>query len=228
MSSEVSPLPVARNQADNGNAHRASRFGRRHAPLGALILLWGMAAIALTLRGTDNAFPDPTRFALLETWLFGVGSVGCPMLPLRALGQHLTPYICVLMAAVLASAAVVLTVLMASGQMHPRPSTGTFVVLGLVTAAIQALNAADAEKRTRRREERARRQGRLEVLAEMYEQRSSALAALDQLPALSPRELEQLRDKIDAMLASPRPAKCATRLLHAVPETRGPVRVDPA
>jgi hypothetical protein len=196
-----------------GRIGRTINLHRRHAWILGLAL-WVGATVTLAVHGTGVGLPDATRFALLDTWLIAAGCAGCPNLALRSLGKYLTPYVCGVIAAMLASAAVLLTALVIGGQMHPLPGTATFGLILLLAGALQALNAAAAETAAAGREKRAARAGRLDALASTYAQSRAALAGIDQLAAMTVAELEALAEAVETLIE----VKCSVAApLHLLP-----------
>jgi hypothetical protein len=198
---------------------RAIDFHRRHAGHVGLGL-WVASAAVLAVHSTGEAFPNPTRFAMLDAWLIGLGCIGSPLLALRTLGRWLQPEACRGIAICAFTLALVLTALTIGGALHFNTLDGLFAVILPEAAGIQALNAAEAEVHARLREERAYRRGRLDTLAEAFAQRQAALAGISHLEDMSVAELEDLEGKIAALLDEKRAGAPALRLLPRPPRSR--------
>lgn len=175
------------------------------------ILLWASGAALLALHSTRTAMPDPSRFAMADIWLIGLGCIGCPVLPLRALGTRLTPAVCITASVAAFALALLLTVLIVGGALHPNTLDATLEIILPLAAGIQTANAADGEIRARRREQRARRQARLEVMGEMYTERHTTLATLEQIEQMPEEDLEALVDAVTDLIARRR---ADTHVLH--------------
>ena len=52
------------------------------------LAFWGAASVALALHAYHLALPDPVRFSMVDSWLIGLGCLGCPVLALRTLGRR--------------------------------------------------------------------------------------------------------------------------------------------
>jgi len=219
-------LLTAPPQADPAQGEPVrGRFARtfgylRHRPWIAAAALWAAAATVLALHSTRLALPGAARFAMVETWLVGlgcIGAIGCPILPMRGPARCLTPQTCRLIAASCFTLALVLTVLTLGGALHFNAISGVFAVILPEAAGIQAANAADCEVQTARREAFAYQRGRLESAAEREDARCAALAGLDRMEAMSVEQLEALVCLAAKLLESKRPAP-GVRRLASVPD----------
>lgn len=139
--------------------------------------MWTLAAIALVLF-VHGDFLGPTGFTLFECWMIGSGCLGAPLLVSRLLGRALRPGMCLVFSALLAGAAILLTILFGTGQLHVDVLVEAFALIMPESMAIHLVNAADTLTRVEiaveqaRAEERARGDKRLEaaLTAAMAEQ----------------------------------------------------------
>lgn len=214
------------------------------------IALWGASAIALALHANHLALPDPVRFSMLDSWLIGLGCLGCPVLALRSLGRHLTLAACVFIGGIMFTCALLLTALILTGQMHPTPIDASFGLILPEALGIHAVNAADVELRAMRREQAAYRAGRIDALADTLDERYAALAGLEHLGQMDLPALEAIADIVAAHIAAhdteprslhlvaqsgehrpgrePITRRCAPDYGHGAPEQRGsPARNPP-
>jgi hypothetical protein len=214
------------------------------------LALWGASALALALHAHHVAFPDPVRFSMLDSWLIGLGCLGCPVLALRALGKWLTPTTCLFIGAIMFALALLLTALTLTGEMHPAPLDATFGLILPEALGIHAVNAADVELRASRREQAAYREGRIDALTDTLDERYAALAGLDRLGHMELPALEAIADIVAAHIAAhgaeprslhlvaqpgehrpgrePITRRCPPAHSHAAPEERGsPTRNQP-
>jgi hypothetical protein len=175
--------------------------------------LWGAGALALALHANHVALPDPVRFSMLDSWLIGLGCLGCPVLALRALGRRLTPTACLFIGGIMFAFAVMLTALILAGEMHPAPLDATFGLILPEALGIHAVNAADVELRAARREQAAYQRGRIDVLTETLEQRYAAAAGLERLEQIDLPHLRALADIVAAHIAA---RESEPRALHLV------------
>lgn len=172
------------------------------------LALWGAGALVLALHAYHLALPDPVRFSILDSWLIGLGCVGCPVLVLRAPGRRLTPTAFLFIGGIMFAFAVLLTALTLTGEMHPNPLDATFGLILPEALGIQAVNAADVELRAQRREAATYRSGRIDALTDTLEQRYAVVAGLDRLGKMDLPRLRALADivaaHIDALEDEPR------------------------
>lgn len=229
----------AQSDPVRGRIDTATDFTRRHAAAGG-VALWAASCAVLAAHCSGLALTDPVRFAMLDSWLIGLGCLGCPLLALRAMGRWLTPSSCWLIAAFCFAIALLLTVLTVTGAVHFHTLDATFAVILPEAAAIQAVNAADAERRGARRAGSAYRAGREDVLTEEVDVRCRALAGLERLAGMSVGELTELGGIIDGMLetqcadhrvlrlVAPGGRARASRVLPPVGSRRPAIRTDPA
>lgn len=204
--------PAARtapNEPVRGRLSGAIEYARHYAATGG-ILLWGAGAAVLAVHSMGMGLPDPTRFAMLDSWLIGLACLGCPMLALRSLGRWCKPQTCMMIAVACFALALLLTVLALGGAMHPNTLNGTFEVILPEAAGIHAINAADAEVHAARRESAAYERGYGNALTALTDQRCAALASLGRIEGMTAGELGELRELIDiaeAALAADRPQR---------------------
>lgn len=158
---------------------------------------WVGGILALILHAVGVALCDATTFAILDTWLIGLGCLGCPILAIRTLRRRLTPYVYMLIGAVAAACALLLTILTEIGEMHPDTLDVTFALMLLLAGGIHAVNAADTELHGARAHDEGYQAGRIDALTETLDQRYAALAGIEWIEDLSLGELEQLADVVD-------------------------------
>lgn len=182
-------------------------------PIG--LLLWAAGAAVLAIHSTGLGLPDPTRFAMLDSWLVGLACLGCPLMALRAFTQRIRLQAFAAVAVFCLALAVLLTVLILGGAMHPDTLNGTFEVILPLAAFIQAANAYDSEVHARRREAVAEQAARTDALAERLEAHYRAVANLDRLDAMGVGELGML-------------IEVASGLRNAKLCEHGPLRLVPA
>jgi hypothetical protein len=210
-------LSEAPSEPARGRYDRAIDFTRRHAAAGGLAL-WAGAAAALAIHSTGTALPDPTRFAMLDCWLVGLGSLGCPVIALRPLGCWLKPQACMLIAAFCFAVALLLTALTLGGALRFNTLDDTFALILSLAVAIQSVNAADAELHGAGRRAAAYQAGRTDEAAEQLEVRYRAVANLDRLDAMGVGELGMLIEVASGL----RNAKlCDRGALRLVPAPSG-------
>lgn len=185
------------------------------ATWGAGLTLWGIGALLFALHAYHLALPDPVRFSMLDSWVIGLGCLGCPVLALRALGRHLTPNACLFIGGVCLAIAALLTGLTLVGEMHPKPMNATFGLILPLALGIHAVNAADVEMRAARRERAAYQSGRIDAVAGLVEQRYAAVAGLERLDAMDLAGLKTLADIVAAHIAA---RATEPRSLHLVAE----------
>ena len=172
------------------------------ATWGAGLALWGASALALALHAYNIAFPDPTRFSMLDSWLIGLGCLGCPILAMRAAGRRLTTTACFFVSGVTFALAALLTGLTLVGEMHPKPLDATFGLILPLALAIHAFNAADVELCAQRRERAAYESGRIDALTDTLELRYAALAGVDRLDEMDLPALKTLADIVAAHITA--------------------------
>lgn len=182
------PQPDAPHDPVRGRIRGAITNARRHATT-AGILLWAGAGAAYAIHATRTGLPDPTRFAMLESWLIGLGCIGCPLLPLRALARRVRLQAFQAVALVFAALTILLTGLILGGALHYNTLDATFAVILPLAVAIQAVNAADAETHAQRREQASYRAAREDATAAQIDVRYAALANLDRMQAMTVDEL---------------------------------------
>lgn len=180
--------------------------------------LWAAAGIVFGVHASGAALPDPTRFAMLDSWLIGLGCLGCPLLPLRALARRYNLQAFILVAVFCAALAIMQTALILSGLLHYNTLDATFALILPLAAAIQPFNAADAELHARSREAVAYRLGRQDGTAGLIDLHHAALAGMDRLEGMSPAELDAHIEIAQRILA----AKLSTHApLRLVAQPRG-------
>lgn len=219
---EPSDQPGRRNFADwyvSIEPRRAGWFG---------LTFWAGAIGALVLY-THSALIGIMGFTLLECWLIGTGCLGVPLLVTRLLGNRLTATACKLIGAASATAALMLTGLIAFGQLQVAPITAAFTVIMPEALAIHMLNGFDTLTRIEkavaaaRAEERAIRDrdvkaATVAALHAAFEALQADRDHVDELLSTSTGNIQKLTseflDELDAR-----------RALHADPRKRVPLRL---
>jgi hypothetical protein len=106
--------------------------------------MWVLAIALLTLFARHDLAVGAMGFTLGECWLIGLGCVGQPMLALHLLGTEPSPRACERVAVGSYTAAGLVTVLLACGQMHDKVLIAVFLLILPLAFAIQSGNAAQA------------------------------------------------------------------------------------
>jgi len=177
-------------------ATRLARLNSRRLGVGALLGFWGLAILLLVLHVNDFeiGIQNQLWFAVVETMLLGAGCVGTPILALRALGRHLSPSRCGMLATLLFGGSIVYTCCIPAMHPQPAPITATFTLVPLLAGAIHSANAADALTRERDAEARGETRARDSTGFQVRELRAS----LDERDTEIMRLREELEDAHDA------------------------------
>jgi hypothetical protein len=178
----------------------------RHAGMFG-IALW-IAAVATLVLYTHGAPLGILGFTLIECWLIGTGCLGVPILAARLFGCTLTPGRCLTAAIALAALAIMLTALIAGGQIHAAPITAAFGLIIPEALAIHMANAYDSLTRQEaavtaaRREERAdyARDVRAAFTAGIRAAHKTMTAQDEQIDELLGSDTEQIARLSDAFL----------------------------
>jgi hypothetical protein len=213
------PVRGRLQRAINHSRHRARTIG---------LALWAAALAVFAVHTTGIGIADPTHFSMLDSWLIGLGCIGCPIMVLRDLAARINLQVFEVVAVFCTALAMLLTALILGGALHYNTLDATFALILPLAAAIQATNAYDGEVHARRREQRARRRARLEILAEQYAQSHAALAGLDRLEAMSVEDLEDLVDTAITLIAEKRGEAHILHLPSPAERRRAKQRLDPA
>jgi hypothetical protein len=183
---------------------------------------WPAAGLLVLLHARGDALTGPRAFALVWTWLVALGCLGCPAFALRLLGRRLSPPAARQIGFLFTGAALLVTALIAAGQLNP-PTAILYAILILPMAiAIQALNGGEVLDRERRAYER----GRQDALAGQLRERTAVAAALRQFTDAELAALEREHEAL-GMIVEARRRDLATapstngHALHALPDPRG-------
>jgi hypothetical protein len=112
-------------------------------------IFWSAAIIVFVVH-IAGIWTSARGFAITDTWLVAGGSLGMPVFPLRALGRHLTPAVCLTVVAFMFGCGILLTGLTVAGEMRPTPVDAAFGLILFVAPAIQAYNTLDTLMATQR------------------------------------------------------------------------------
>jgi hypothetical protein len=227
MSNDDEPSDQSRRPGRRGFAdwyvgiepRRAGWFG---------LTFWASAVGALVLY-THSTLLGIMGFTLLECWLIGTGCLGVPLLVTRLLGNRLTANACKLIGAASATAALLLTGLIAFGQLQVAPITAAFIVIMPEALAIHMINGLDTLTRIKqavtaaRAEERAIRDRDVKAayvaaLHAAFEALQGDRGHVDELLSTSTGNIQKLTSEFLEELD-------ARRARHADPRNRVPLRL---
>lgn len=203
LSTTALPELHAPSEPVRGRLERALNYARRHATVGGL-LLWAAAGAVFAVHATGVGLPDPTRFAMLDSWLIGLGCVGCPLMAVRDLGRRINLQVFAMISVFCVALAILLTALILGGSLRDNTLDDTFALILALAGAIQLFNAYDGELHARRREVAARQAGREAALSVEVDARYRALSGLERLGQKSVDELVELAGIIDGIIQARR------------------------
>lgn len=186
-----------------GRIDRAIHSARRHARTVGLTL-WAAAGTVFALHASGTAFPDSTRFAMLDSWLIGLGCLGCPLMALRDLERRINLQVFGAVTVFCVALATLLTALILGGALRGDTVDDIFALILPLAPAIQALNATDGEVHARRREAAAHQAGREDAVAAQVDQARAALAGLSHLEEMSVGDLYMLAEVVSGLIEKKR------------------------
>lgn len=146
---------------------------------------WPVCGLLILLHVRYGVLPSARVFAVVWTWLVALGCVGCPVYGLRLLGDRLTTACARHVGLVFTGVSLLVTALLATGQLHPRTPIVYAALILPMAIAIQGLNGAE----TLDRAESAYQRGRRDALRDTLQDRRALAAALTEL---GDTELDQL------------------------------------
>lgn len=178
--------------------------------------MWGAAGTVFAVHASGLGLPDPTRFAMLDSWLIGLACVGCPLMALRDLERRINLQVFAGVTVFCVALAVLLTALILGGALRNDTVDDIFALILPLAGAIQPFNAWDGEVHARRRENVAYRSGRDDATAAQIDLRYAAMAGIDRLEAMAPDALEAHIEYACGILEAKRCEQAPHRLASVV------------
>ncbi|HZP55016.1 hypothetical protein [Actinocrinis sp.] len=161
---------------------------------------WPASALLILLHARGAVIASPRAFAVAWTWLVALGCLGCPVYGLRLFGNRLSPSVARHVGILFAGVAVILTGLIATGQLHPRTTIIYASLILPMAIAIQAFNAAEVLCR----EQRAYEAGRRDALADALRERTAVAEVLRRLDDATLEDLEREHEALGMIVDAAR------------------------